>query len=121
MLSGVGLTMNDNGKKYTCFICGFRTLDERCDWEICPVCFWEDDVLATTEDRASSANRGMMVSTAQANFIRYGAVLPELVSKVRPPSSGEEKDPGWKPFPRALEILDGMEKVAGSVRLKPRL
>lgn len=106
--------MSDNGKKYTCFICGFRTLDERCDWEICPVCFWEDDILVTTEDRTSPANRGMLVSTAQANFIRHGAVHPEFVSNVRPPTSGEEKDPGWQPLPKALEILYEPEKVPGS-------
>jgi hypothetical protein len=29
--------------KNTCPACGFPTLGERAGWEICAVCFWEDD------------------------------------------------------------------------------
>lgn len=29
--------------KYTCPCCGYPTLDERIDWEICLICWWEDD------------------------------------------------------------------------------
>ena len=27
----------------TCPSCGYLTLSERCSWQICPICFWEDD------------------------------------------------------------------------------
>ena len=27
----------------TCPACGYLTLEERCSWEICLLCFWEDD------------------------------------------------------------------------------
>lgn len=27
----------------TCPSCGYPTLKERCAWEICSICFWEDD------------------------------------------------------------------------------
>jgi len=27
----------------TCPCCGYFTLDARCSWEICIICFWEDD------------------------------------------------------------------------------
>lgn len=31
-------------KKYTCSCCGYKTLDEPPgNYEICPICFWEDD------------------------------------------------------------------------------
>lgn len=92
-------------KKHACVVCGHRTLEERGDWEICPVCFWEDDVLVEGVDKSSPANGGMMVSTAQANFVRYGAISPDLVGKTRPPHVGEEKDPGWKPLPEAIQML----------------
>lgn len=94
------------GKKHTCFVCGYRTLDNRCDWDICPICFWEDDVfLEVDDDDESSPANKMMVSQAQANFIRYGAVSPDLVNKVRPPLENAEKDPDWKLLQKTLEIL----------------
>ena len=27
----------------SCPACGYFSLDERCSWEICQLCFWEDD------------------------------------------------------------------------------
>ena len=30
-------------KKYKCLCCGYQTLDTRGEYDICPVCFWEDD------------------------------------------------------------------------------
>ena len=27
----------------SCPSCGYPTLEERCSWEICTICFWEDD------------------------------------------------------------------------------
>ena len=27
----------------TCPACGFPSLEKRCSWEICIICFWEDD------------------------------------------------------------------------------
>ena len=27
----------------TCPSCGYPTLEERCAWDICAICFWEDD------------------------------------------------------------------------------
>jgi len=33
-------------KKYICPVCGYRTLgDSHGHFDICPVCFWEDDNL----------------------------------------------------------------------------
>jgi hypothetical protein len=91
--------------KVTCFVCGHRTLEERCDWEICPVCFWEDDVLVSTTDRSSPANHGMMVSEAQANYMQYGAVSREFIANVRSPRPDEELDEGWAPLPESHELL----------------
>ena len=89
--------------KVHCFICGYPTLDERCDWDICPICYWEDDVLVQgDEDRRSTANR-MMVSEAQANYMLIGAISPEYVENVRPPTADEVRDRIWKPLSKALE------------------
>jgi Cysteine-rich CPCC len=91
--------------KHTCFICGYRTLDNRCDWDICPICFWEDDVWLELEDKESPAN-AMMVSEAQSNFIRFGAKSQTAVQHVRKPGPDDQKDPKWRPLPRTLELLE---------------
>ena len=31
------------GQRYRCPCCHFRTLSERGGFDVCPVCFWEDD------------------------------------------------------------------------------
>ena len=84
--------------KCTCFICGYRTLDSRCNWDICPICFWEDDVLVNDVDKSSPAN-AMKVSEAQANFIRFGAVTQTVLRFVRKPGPEDEFDPDWSPLP----------------------
>jgi len=32
-------------EKYTCPCCGYKTLDDEHEYEICPICYWEDDYL----------------------------------------------------------------------------
>ena len=87
----------------TCFVCGHLTLEERCDWEICPVCGWEDDVLVVDgEDITSPANKGMSVSDAQANFILFGASMERRRERCRKPNSDEPLDPDWSPLAEAV-------------------
>ena len=85
---------------HPCPACGYRTLPARCDWDICPVCFWEDDVVETERDQRSPANH-MLLSEGQANFMVFGAVAPEMKKYVRPPLSHESRDPNWMPLPQA--------------------
>ncbi|MBQ6093927.1 MAG: hypothetical protein IJL09_00855, partial [Lachnospiraceae bacterium] len=33
----------EKGKKFRCPCCGFYTLEEVGTYEVCPVCYWEDD------------------------------------------------------------------------------
>jgi hypothetical protein len=55
-----------------CPCCGYRSLRERGAYEICRVCFWEDD--GTTEpDRVSGPNH-MTLRDARLNVQRFGAV-----------------------------------------------
>lgn len=54
-----------------CPCCGYRTLRKRGEYEICPVCFWEDDG-SLEADLFSGANR-MTLRSARQNFERFGA------------------------------------------------
>jgi Cysteine-rich CPCC len=95
-----------------CPICGYLTIENRCDWDICPVCFWEDDVLVVGDkDASSSANGGMFISTAQANYMLYGYSDPKHQAHVRPPNSQEAKDPQWTPLTLAIESVANRQKA----------
>jgi len=56
--------------------------------------FWQDDVLVTTEDRASSANGGMMVFTLRPILFGTERYCLRLVSKVRPQIRGKRRTLG---------------------------
>ena len=86
--------------KYTCPCCGYKTLSEKPPgtYEICPICFWEDDgVQFNDPDYEVGANR-VSLRQAQKNFIRYGVAELKDKSHVRKPSKNDVKDPNWKPL-----------------------
>lgn len=100
-------------EKYKCPCCGFYTLDERGAYDICPVCFWEDegyfykieDGAGTlseemdtedgmyddeeTLDRRSGANHGLTLRQGRENYKKFGACEEDMVSHVRKPYASE--------------------------------
>jgi hypothetical protein len=81
---------------YACPCCGYLTLDERGMYEICPVCFWEDDGQDDHDaDRVRGGpNRGLSLSMARDNFARIGASEPRRLPLVRAPRSDEHPPDG---------------------------
>lgn len=77
---------------FPCPCCGFLTLTERPPgtFDICPVCFWEDDnVQYNDPDYAGGAN---VVSPNQArkNFAEFGATERRVLEYVRRPRPSEQ-------------------------------
>lgn len=75
------------GVTYRCPCCGYKTLGERGGYEICPVCFWEDD--GQDEDDAGT-NRffgpnHMSLAQAREHYRDLGAVDERSLQFVRPP------------------------------------
>ena len=63
--------MNKIIEKYKCPCCGFYTFDEKPNgnYDICPVCFWEDDPIQLEDNEyEGGANR---VSLVQARPVSY--------------------------------------------------
>ncbi len=54
-----------------CPCCTYMTLDGRGEYDICPVCFWEDDG-SVQDERYSPANR-ITLAEARSNFLKFGA------------------------------------------------
>ena len=55
--------------KNTCPVCGYLTLDERVSFEICPICFWEDDGIDDYEKDFESGPNHMTLTEARNIFI----------------------------------------------------
>lgn len=79
------------GLPLRCPCCGCRTLDERGGYEICPVCFWEDD---GQDDYNADVVRGgpngsLSLSAARTNYLKFGACEEKMLGNVRPPRPDE--------------------------------
>ena len=62
-----------NGK-YACVCCGYATITEVANYDICPICFWEDDG-QDSEDADTNYEGANQVSLTQGrrNFLDFGA------------------------------------------------
>ncbi|MBQ7069855.1 MAG: alanine--tRNA ligase [Ruminococcus sp.] len=83
-------------KKFECPCCGCLTLDENKAWEICPVCFWEDEGGIydgdTVKDDVMSVPNHMTLSQARENFRRFGACEESMIKNARKPDESEITD-----------------------------
>lgn len=74
-----------------CPCCGCKTLSERGGFDICQVCFWEDD---GQDDYDADVKRGgpngsLSLKEARENYLRLGACEESMVVNIRPPRSDE--------------------------------
>ncbi|MET3243442.1 hypothetical protein ABIE53_000187 [Burkholderia sp. OAS925] len=68
-----------------CACCDHFSVGSNEDWEICAVCFWEQDPLSLTHpDFPSGANHGLSLREARRNFEQFGACAEQWVSRVLP-------------------------------------
>ncbi len=77
--------------KYKCHCCGYYTLEEKPNgsYEICPVCFWEDDPIQLYEPNLAAGANPVSLLQARDNFLEYGACEKEMISHTRKPNTDE--------------------------------
>nr|WP_253958047.1 CPCC family cysteine-rich protein [Metabacillus halosaccharovorans] len=85
--------------KYTCPCCGYKTLDEEPPntYDICEICFWEDDGFQYKYPDETGANY-VSFREAQQNFLKFGAKGERSLKFVRYPNKSDIKDPNWEPL-----------------------
>jgi len=75
-----------------CPCCYFKTLSERGGFDICPVCFWQDD--GQDDDDADEVfggpNGEISLTQGRANFKEFGASQRKNLPHVRPPQHNEK-------------------------------
>lgn len=74
-----------------CPCCQCLTLARRGDFEICPVCCWEDDGQTEVDEAMVQGGPNGVLSMAQAktNFVTFGACDEQSISRVRKPEDFE--------------------------------
>src|SRR5687767_13680265 len=76
---------------FICPCCDFRTLDEPppCTFDICPICFWEDDTVQYHDaDLAGGANH-VSLNRARHNYRDFGVSELRFQEHVRQPTQEE--------------------------------
>jgi hypothetical protein len=78
-------------KTYQCPCCGYKTLYERGGYEICKVCFWEDDGQDDhdADDVRGGPNGVLSLKQARLNYLEFAASDRKLISNVRQPLPDE--------------------------------
>jgi hypothetical protein len=79
------------GVSYSCPCCGFKTLPERGGYDICQVCFWEDDGQDNhdADDIRGGPNYTLSLTGARRNFAAFGACEERFAASVRKPTDAE--------------------------------
>jgi hypothetical protein len=84
------------GLPLRCPCCGCNTLGERGVYEICPVCYWEDD--GQDEQNADEVwggpNGALSLTEARANYRAFGASSERRKKFVRAPRPDELPEQG---------------------------
>lgn len=79
--------------KESCLVCGYMTISKRGSFEICPICFWEDE--GEVPDSAKPTygpNGSLSLEKARQNYKKFGAVDKKLKDKVRLPTMDDMKN-----------------------------
>ena len=82
---------------YPCPCCGhlvFNSPPGSCD--ICPICFWEDDVVQLRWPDWTGGANGPSLKQSQKNYLQFSAIEERFIGNVRRPSLDEAIDDGWR-------------------------
>ncbi len=71
--------------KYKCPCCGYYTFDKQPGgtYDICPVCFWEDDGWQLDNPDAEGGANKVSLNQARLNYMEFGACEPDRKEYVR--------------------------------------
>jgi hypothetical protein len=111
-------------KNVACQVCGNYTISDHGSYEICSVCFWEDDGLYDNPDEVwYGPNDILSLTQARKNYQAIGAVSQEKLKLVRKPFSYELPQYNTSTYApnlneRLQDLVDGLKLVeAGNMTL----
>lgn len=69
---------------HPCPCCDFQTLEKRGSYDICRVCFWEDDGTTSSQAEHYSGVNRMTLHEARASYQAVGAVKADFLAELYP-------------------------------------
>lgn len=71
--------------RYACPCCSYYTFEKKTSgtYYICPVCYWEDDIVQLEDPDFSGGANEVSLNKAKENFKKFGASELRFISKVR--------------------------------------
>ncbi|MBL7869464.1 MAG: hydrolase [Flavobacterium lindanitolerans] len=86
--------------KFACPCCGYKTFDHEPNgsYEICQVCYWEDDPIQLKDPDYEGGANPMSLRQAQQNYLDFGACKKDMLHNVRKPVNDEQREINWKPL-----------------------
>lgn len=92
---------------HQCPCCDYFALDSRGEYEICPVCFWEDDGVDIQSPDAYSGPNHMTLRQGRRNFASLGACAAKGAAHVLP----RAKRAQFKVEPRKISLEPPMRTI----------
>ena len=76
-----------------CPCCDYDTLEkaERLNYEVCLICFWEDEPLQFEEPTYKGGSNGVSLIEARKNFAIFGACKKEMIKNGRKPNENDKR------------------------------
>ncbi|WP_217907177.1 CPCC family cysteine-rich protein [Massilia sp. BJB1822] len=93
---------------FTCPCCGYEVFpDHPGSYDICPICFWEDDLFQLYYPHLADGSNPSSLIEAQVNFVQFGACDREMAKNARAPGLDDARDNHWFPlWERRVDIPD---------------
>lgn len=100
--------------QYPCPCCGHRTLASGGWYDLCPVCFWEDDPNQLERPLSTDGANGKSLVDSQQAYLQIAAMDKIFSSKVRAARQDEPLDDGWRPIDPQLDLTANDTQLAGT-------
>ncbi|CAG0936072.1 hypothetical protein TFLX_04936 [Thermoflexales bacterium] len=92
---------------YPCPCCGYLVLSEPPgSYDICPICFWEDDVSQLRFMRIQGGANQVSLIEGQKNYMAFGVCEQHVKPHVRSPRSDETKESDWRPIDPDIDNIE---------------
>ena len=76
-------------RAHPCPCCGCLTIQEPGEYDLCPVCFWEDDPSQSSDPKFAGGANGYALESGRLSYRAIGASSRSFLGNVRKPLPSE--------------------------------